>query len=61
MQHLIIRFWAICLMKAGPQDLPSSPFLAVAALVAYLGSGTTRLDKLSAVRTRNRHPSAMIR
>ncbi|GAB6041836.1 hypothetical protein [Endothiovibrio diazotrophicus] len=41
MHELILRFWSICLMKAGPQDLPSSRFLVLASLAAYLGSGTT--------------------
>jgi len=41
MHQLIRSFWAICLLRAAPQDIPASPALAMAALGAYLGSGTT--------------------
>lgn len=40
MRQLILRFWAICLLRAAPQDLPSSSFLVVVSLAAYLASGT---------------------
>ena len=43
MNALIKRFWEICLLRAAPQDLPASNFLVLAALTAYLGSGTTLL------------------
>lgn len=39
MKQLIYQFLAICLQRAGPQDLPDSPFLLKLVITAYLLSG----------------------
>lgn len=39
MNHLLQRFFAICLLRAGPQDLPASRFLMVLCLGIYGGAG----------------------
>ena len=39
MNLLFQRFFAICLLRAGPQDLPASYFLLGLCLAAYAGAG----------------------
>ncbi len=39
MTRLIQRFLMICLLRAGPQDLPDSPFLLALSFIAYLFAG----------------------
>lgn len=43
MGKLIGRFIDICLLRAGPQDLPASGMLLVPALLAYIASGVIML------------------
>ena len=40
MLRLIVQFWRICLLRAGPQDLPASWGLEALALTAYVAVGT---------------------
>ena len=40
MLQLINRFVDICLLRRGPQDLPSSPVLTALCVVAYFGLAT---------------------
>ncbi len=40
MLRLVLQFWRICLLRAGPQDLPASWALEGAALAAYVAVGT---------------------
>ncbi len=39
-KSLLKRFYEICLLRAGPQDLPASRFLLALTLVIYLAMGT---------------------
>jgi hypothetical protein len=39
MNILVSRFFEICLLRAGPQDLPASTVLLVMTLILYLVSG----------------------
>ncbi len=39
MTYLIQRFFAICLLRAGPQNLPDNPFLITLTVIAYLIAG----------------------
>ncbi|ROR34773.1 hypothetical protein [Inmirania thermothiophila] len=43
MGALLRRFWGLCLLRAGPQDLPPSQVLAALATAAYLASGVALL------------------
>lgn len=48
MDKILAQFWAICILKAGPQDLPASRFLAVASSVLYVLLGLVYyLDRLA--------------
>ena len=35
MDKILAQFWAMCILKAGPQDLPASRFLATATSLVY--------------------------
>lgn len=48
MEKILAQYWAICLLKVGPQDLPASRFLAITTSVVYtLLSVVFNLDRLS--------------
>lgn len=36
--NLLRRFWEVCLLRAGPQDLPASDFLLVLTLLIYIAA-----------------------
>jgi len=47
MNALLFRFWGLCLMRLGPQDLPYSIFLLLFCTVSYalVGLGVALLDQ----------------
>lgn len=48
MEKILAQYWAICLLKGGPQDLPASKFLAIATSIVYtVLSVIFNLDRLA--------------